>query len=217
MGAIVFGFTPALINSIQNTQNKISTSPPVEEKEVNIITPAVGDAVFHNFILGGSARGFWFFEGDTSVTVADIKGAKIGEGIAIAKGEWMTESFVPFTANISIVENYVGPAIIVFHKSNPSGLLEHEESFIHKINVGGEIKRAPGAYDSCVITGCSGTVCADEHIDTTCEWLPSYACYKDAVCERQSSGNCAWTESEDFIQCLTNLTEPPIALFNVIR
>jgi eight-cysteine-cluster-containing protein len=68
-------------------------------------------------------------------------------------------------------------------------------------------KKSDGALQSnskkpCVVTGCSGQVCAEEDIITTCEYIPTYACYKNAKCQRQSNGKCGWTESEELLQCL---------------
>ncbi len=54
----------------------------------------------------------------------------------------------------------------------------------------------------CVVTGCSGNICADEEVITTCEFRPEYACYKDAVCARQPDGACGWTETPRLTDCL---------------
>lgn len=54
----------------------------------------------------------------------------------------------------------------------------------------------------CMKTGCSGTVCSDEDVVTTCEWREEYACYQSAVCERQPSGECGWTPSAELQACL---------------
>lgn len=56
--------------------------------------------------------------------------------------------------------------------------------------------------DGCLITGCSGQICAEENIITTCEFLPGYECYRDAICKRQENGECGWTESEKLMRCL---------------
>jgi uncharacterized alpha/beta hydrolase family protein len=53
----------------------------------------------------------------------------------------------------------------------------------------------------CIITGCSGQVCSDEEVVTTCEFLPEYGCYTEAVCERQASGDCGWTTTKEFESC----------------
>ncbi len=54
----------------------------------------------------------------------------------------------------------------------------------------------------CMKTGCSGQVCADHSVITTCEWRPEYACYRDATCARQANGACAFTQTPALTQCL---------------
>ena len=54
----------------------------------------------------------------------------------------------------------------------------------------------------CIVTGCSGQICSDEEVITTCEFLPEYSCYKTARCERQSDGQCCWTETAELKSCL---------------
>lgn len=56
--------------------------------------------------------------------------------------------------------------------------------------------------EECKVTGCSGQVCSDEDVITDCAWREEYACYKDATCERQSNGECGWTETESLKACL---------------
>jgi eight-cysteine-cluster-containing protein len=54
----------------------------------------------------------------------------------------------------------------------------------------------------CFKTGCSGQVCADEEVVTTCEYRPEYACYKTAKCERQANGKCGFTDTPELRRCL---------------
>jgi eight-cysteine-cluster-containing protein len=54
----------------------------------------------------------------------------------------------------------------------------------------------------CFKTGCSGQVCADEEVVTTCEYRAEYECYKTAKCERQANGNCGFTETPELRRCL---------------
>lgn len=57
----------------------------------------------------------------------------------------------------------------------------------------------------CFIGGCSGQICSDqEHVISTCEAKPEYACYKTAKCERQASGECGWTETAELVACVKN-------------
>ena len=55
----------------------------------------------------------------------------------------------------------------------------------------------------CKATGCSGQICSEEEVVTTCEFKEEYACYKTAVCERQEDGKCGWTPTEELVACLT--------------
>jgi hypothetical protein len=66
--------------------------------------------------------------------------------------------------------------------------------------------RATAPVAECFKTGCSGTVCADETVFTTCQFEPWMACYADAVCERQSDGGCGFTASPIVDTCLADLT-----------
>jgi eight-cysteine-cluster-containing protein len=55
---------------------------------------------------------------------------------------------------------------------------------------------------SCKPTGCSGQICSDEDVASTCEYREVYACYKQARCERQATGECGWTETTAFKSCV---------------
>jgi eight-cysteine-cluster-containing protein len=57
----------------------------------------------------------------------------------------------------------------------------------------------------CRPTGCSGQICADEDVVTTCEFRPEYACYGTARCERQTNGRCGWTMTPELQSCLNRL------------
>ncbi|AUX46201.1 uncharacterized protein SOCE26_077060 [Sorangium cellulosum] len=55
----------------------------------------------------------------------------------------------------------------------------------------------------CVVTGCSGQICADEHVVTTCEYREEYACYAEhSVCERGASGACGWRQTPELDACI---------------
>ena len=55
----------------------------------------------------------------------------------------------------------------------------------------------------CVKTGCSGQVCADSSVMTTCEFRPEYACYATATCERNAAGACGWKTTPELTACLS--------------
>lgn len=54
----------------------------------------------------------------------------------------------------------------------------------------------------CIVTGCSGQICADKEMPSICDFRPQYACYQKATCERQITGECGWTETEELNACL---------------
>jgi eight-cysteine-cluster-containing protein len=56
----------------------------------------------------------------------------------------------------------------------------------------------------CYRTGCSGQVCADHDVVTSCEYLEQYACLDKAICQRQADGQCGWTITPDAAICLGN-------------
>jgi hypothetical protein len=54
----------------------------------------------------------------------------------------------------------------------------------------------------CIKTGCSGQVCADRDVITTCIYRAEYECYQQAKCERQSDGKCGFTMTAELRSCL---------------
>ena len=55
----------------------------------------------------------------------------------------------------------------------------------------------------CYAGGCSGQICSDQAgAVSTCEYKEEYACYKTAICQRQPSGQCGWTQTPEFTKCL---------------
>lgn len=58
------------------------------------------------------------------------------------------------------------------------------------------------ATNACVVSGCSGQICAAEPMASDCMWLPYYACFALAACEPQATGACGWTPNDAFKQCM---------------
>jgi len=57
----------------------------------------------------------------------------------------------------------------------------------------------------CMKTGCSGQICSDHEVITTCEYRTEYECYKKATCERQASGECGFTKTKELTDCLARV------------
>lgn len=80
--------------------------------------------------IQGEAVGYWYFEGSFPVELQDAEGNVIAGSLAQAQGDWMTESFVPFSAQINF-ENSPDDerGSLVFKRANPSGLEENDRSY----------------------------------------------------------------------------------------
>ncbi|OGN33202.1 MAG: hypothetical protein A3F98_03985 [Candidatus Yanofskybacteria bacterium RIFCSPLOWO2_12_FULL_41_8] len=152
--------------------------------------------------IKGEARGYWFFEASFPIRIYDADGLELGVVVAQAKSEWMTEDFVPFEANLVFKKPVTATGVLVLRKDNPSGLPEHDDEL--RVNVRFDLDNWPVSTElsQCKTTGCSGQICSDEDVVTTCEFKQEYACYQNAKCERQSDGKCGWTPSEELVACL---------------
>ena len=100
---------------------------------IRLTSPRPNQTVKSPIIITGEARGNWFFEASFPVSITNWDGLIIGEGIATAQGDWMTEDFVPFTATLnfnstSTATVYSRKATLILKKDNPSGLPEHDDA-----------------------------------------------------------------------------------------
>lgn len=97
---------------------------------IRLNSPRPGDVVASPLTVSGEARGYWFFEASFPVYVTNWDGLIIGEGIATAEGNWMTEDFVPFTAELTFEKPDLYPerGTLILKKDNPSGLPEHDDA-----------------------------------------------------------------------------------------
>ena len=93
---------------------------------VQVTFPPSGAEVASPLIVRGEARGPWYFEASFPVRLVDAQGNVISSSIAEAQGEWMTEDFVPFTANLDFSVTAPTNAELVLVKDNPSGLPEND-------------------------------------------------------------------------------------------
>jgi hypothetical protein len=91
-------------------------------------TPSPGAVTGKEFTLIGKARGYWYFEASFPLELLDKDGKVLVTTAVQADGDWMTEEFVPFKIQIKAPSSYIGPATLVLHKDNASGLPEHDAS-----------------------------------------------------------------------------------------
>lgn len=102
---------------------------------IEVELPFPGAVTGKEFGVIGKARGYWFFEASFPIELLDKDGKLLATGIATAQTDWMTTEFVPFKAEIKAPIDYIGPATLVLHKDNPSGLPENDASISFPITV----------------------------------------------------------------------------------
>lgn len=103
--------------------------------DITVQTPFPGAVVGKEFSVLGEARGMWFFEASFPIELLDKDGKSLAIAVAQAQGEWMTENFVPFKADIKAPETYIGPATLILRRDNPTGLPEYDASISFPITV----------------------------------------------------------------------------------
>lgn len=95
-----------------------------------------GDTISSPLKITGESGGGWFFEGSFPVMLVNWDGLIIAEGLAKAKGDWMTTNFVPFEAELKFTkpnnpnnQDFMTKGAIIFKKDNPSGLPANDKAY----------------------------------------------------------------------------------------
>ncbi len=97
---------------------------------VRVFKPEANALVTSPLVVTGEARGMWFFEASFPIKLLDAQGETMALGIATAQGDWMTEDFVPFTAELQYFSFQDQTGTLVLMKDNPSGLPENDAEII---------------------------------------------------------------------------------------
>jgi hypothetical protein len=92
---------------------------------IRIDQPRPNTMITSPLIVTGQARGAWYFEADFPVILYDANGNILASTPAQAQGEWMTQDFVQFSAEIIFEMPDTDTGELVLEKSNPSGLPEN--------------------------------------------------------------------------------------------
>lgn len=105
-----------------------------ENEKANLIrvtSPRANQSILSPVTITGEARGNWFFEASFPVVLTDWDGLIIAQGVAQAKGDWMTTEFVPFEVTLTFTVDetaYSNKGTLILKKDNPSGLPEHDDA-----------------------------------------------------------------------------------------
>lgn len=73
-----------------------------------------------------------------------------------------------------------------------------------------DIRSRASTNETCIKTGCSGTLCSDTERISTCEYKPEYICFSQTTCGRLENGECGWLDLEKLNSCLVEHRANPI-------
>jgi hypothetical protein len=102
---------------------------PGEEEGILISLPKSNEKIKSPLKIEGQARGTWYFEAEFTAELYDALNNFLGRAILTAKGDWMTENFVPFEGDLVFSRPATSLGTLRFLSSNPSGLPEHQKIF----------------------------------------------------------------------------------------
>lgn len=123
-----------LLSSGQSFSEDIGNE--LEKTDLIIVdNPRPNSNISSNVNISGKARGTWFFEASFPISLIDLNNKEIVSGMANAQSDWMTEDFVPFSANLIIPGSFSGPAELILKKDNPSGDSSKDDNLIIPVNI----------------------------------------------------------------------------------
>lgn len=106
---------------------KLGGNKKLEESDIKVFTPEVGQTISSPLQVSGEARGTWFFEASFPIKIQDESGNVLGSSYAKAKSDWMTENFVPFSGEVLYALKVRANGFLVLSKDNPSGLPQNDK------------------------------------------------------------------------------------------
>ena len=116
---------PVLNTNIKDVGNSVEHSDLIR-----VGAPKANDVIKSPLIISGEARGTWYFEASFPVKLIDANGNVVASVPAQAQGEWMTENFVPFKAELKFNIPSTDYGTLILEKDNPSGLPENNDEII---------------------------------------------------------------------------------------
>ena len=116
--------------AIERPRDEIEPTPQPAADKSNLIrvrTPQPGALAKSPLHITGVARGVWYFEASFPVAIFDEQRRELARHYATAQGEWMTDDFVSFEADLVFAAGSAREGTLVLFKANPSGALDQED------------------------------------------------------------------------------------------
>lgn len=123
------GCNPACVVFAENKTAEVNwrctgLNLPINDS-INVFNPKANQIVKSPLLIEGEAKGTWYFEASFPIKIVDANGNILGNTIAQAQSDWMTENFVQFKAQLIFENPSTEQGAIIFEKDNPSGLPEN--------------------------------------------------------------------------------------------
>ncbi len=91
-------------------------------KSIIVSHPSSGSQVTSPLVVKGTVPGSWSFEASFPIHLLDANRQLITTAPATLTGDWMTESQVPFSAQLEFSDPETSTGYLIIEKSNPSDL-----------------------------------------------------------------------------------------------
>lgn len=201
-------------DTFNQTSSSTTMQPVFSHPDIKIVLPNSGATIVNGFNVEGVARTSWFSQGIASGDIRNEKYEKIGAFTIKTQSTLTNNSFVSFTGKLTYGDPATKTGYVVFNKANTTSDTNKNASvwvpvrFQETTSPGNTFLTPPG-FKECRKTGCSGQICADSDIITTCEFRSEYACFQNARCERQQNGECGFTQTSELTSCIAQATNNP--------
>ncbi|MFZ5391332.1 MAG: Gmad2 immunoglobulin-like domain-containing protein [Patescibacteria group bacterium] len=122
-------------NNSPQTSTNFSQYINSSAQDIEIFTPPINSTITSPLVITGQAKGYWFFEASFPIKIMDSQGNQLGQTIAKAQSDWMTENWVPFKAELDFeINKSVNQNIwLIFNKDNPSGEPQFDASLHYPV------------------------------------------------------------------------------------
>lgn len=185
-----------------------SSQPRFSHTDITVSIPRSGSSVVNGIAVEGVARTSWFAQNIASGEIRNEKSEKIGAFTIRTQSALKDGSFVSFTGTLVYGDPGTKTGYVIFKKANTTSDPKKDSSlwvpvsFQETTSTGVTFLTPPGSIKECRKVGCSGQICADTDVITTCEFRQEYVCFQAARCERQQNGLCGFTQTSELSSCL---------------
>jgi len=138
-GYVVSNINLSKLISVEDCQSLISklakvTTGSQSNASITVSYPLPNQVINSPLTITGQARGSWYFEGVFPIKLLDSSGNVLAQTQAHSQGEWTTNDFVAFTAQLTFTNPTGDTGTLVLEKDNPSGMPQNAGKITIPVN-----------------------------------------------------------------------------------